>query len=198
MAACKERIGTLLKIDAFGTHAVSQPMVLIEADTRRKRQIGTDANEHPTPVLVVDVKVILHDPTRCQLEVPAVLCPDGDHDAGRFPGFENHNHPIVFGVPKVGSNKVITPCLGRIQNRHAPFEATVFEPVLKLLGNITQKIAGNPPALPIGIKEADDSLRLLKRLNQSVQKNAIKTTVGKFDAMLMVLVEGVHRQVLFG
>jgi hypothetical protein len=31
MAAFKEGIGTLLKIDAFGTHAVSQPMVLIEA-----------------------------------------------------------------------------------------------------------------------------------------------------------------------
>ncbi len=63
MAAFQEGIGTLLKIDAFGTHAVSQPMVLIEADTRRKRQIGTDANEHPTPVLVVNVKVVLHDPT---------------------------------------------------------------------------------------------------------------------------------------
>jgi hypothetical protein len=27
-----------------------------------------------------------------------------------------------------------------------------------LLGNIAQKIAGHPLALPIGIKEADDSL----------------------------------------
>jgi hypothetical protein len=34
MAAFEECIGTLLKIDAFGTHAVGQPMVLIEADTR--------------------------------------------------------------------------------------------------------------------------------------------------------------------
>src|ERR1700757_5347469 len=84
MAACKERIGTLLKIDAFGTHAVSQPMVLIEADTRRKRQIGTDANEHPTPVLVVNVEVILHDPTLRQLEVPALFFSDSDHDPGRF------------------------------------------------------------------------------------------------------------------
>ena len=165
MAAFKEGIGTLLKIDAFGTHAVSQPMVLIEADPRRKRQIGTDANEHPTPVLVVDVKVVLHDPTGCQLEVPAVFCPDGDHDAGRFPGFDNDNHPIVFGVLKVGIDKVVTPALGRIQNWGAPFLATVLYPVLKLLSNITQKIASHPPALAIGIKEADHSLGLLKRLN---------------------------------
>jgi hypothetical protein len=34
MTAFEECIGTLLKIDAFGAHAVGQPMVLIEADTR--------------------------------------------------------------------------------------------------------------------------------------------------------------------
>ena len=192
MTAFEERIGTLLKIDPFGAHAVGQPVVLIEANARRKRQVGTDAHEHPTPVLVVNVKVILHDPTRCQLEVPALFLPDGDHDPGRFPGFENDNHLIVLGVPKVGSDKVITPLLGRIQKGHAPSLATVYDPVVKLLGNIAQKIAANPLALPIGIKEADDSLRLLKRLNQSVQKNAIKTTVGKFDVILMMFAEGVH------
>jgi hypothetical protein len=87
---------TLLKIDAFGTHPVSQPVVLIEANARRKRQIGADAYEHPTTVLVVDVKVILHDPTLRQLQVPALLCPDGNHDPGRLPGFENDNHLIVL------------------------------------------------------------------------------------------------------
>ena len=140
MTAFEERIGTLLKIDPFGAHAVGQPVVLIEANARRKRQVGTDAHEHPTPVLVVNVKVILHDPTRCQLEVPALFLPDGDHDPGRFPGFENDNHLIVLGVPKVGSDKVITPLLGRIQKGHAPSLATVYDPVVKLLGNIAQKL----------------------------------------------------------
>jgi hypothetical protein len=67
-----------------------------------------------------------------------------------------------------------------------------------LLSNITQKIASNPLALAIGIKEADYPLGLLKRLNQSVQKNPIKTTVGKFDAILVMLAEGVHRLLLCG
>jgi hypothetical protein len=37
MTAFEECIGTLLEIDAFGTHAISQPVVLIESNARRKR-----------------------------------------------------------------------------------------------------------------------------------------------------------------
>ena len=69
MTAFEEGIGTLLKIDAFAAHPVSQPVVLIEAQTCRKGQIGTDSHEHPTPTLVVDVKVVLHDPALRQLAV---------------------------------------------------------------------------------------------------------------------------------
>jgi hypothetical protein len=64
---------------------------------------------------------------------------------------------------------------------------------LKLLGGIAQAVASNPLALSIGIEETDHSLGLLKRLNQPVQKNPIETTVAKFDAILMVFAEGVHR-----
>jgi hypothetical protein len=39
---------------------------------------------------------------------------------------------------------------------------------------------------------------LLKRLDQSVQKKPIKTTVAKFDAILMMFAEGVHRLLLCG
>src|SRR5260370_30846159 len=84
-----------------------------------------------------------------------------DHDPGRFPGLENHHHLIFLGVLKVGIDKVVTPSLRRIQNGRAPFLATVLYPVLKLLSNITQKIASNPLALTIGIKKADHSLGLL-------------------------------------
>jgi hypothetical protein len=34
MSAPEEGIGALLKIDAFGAHALSQPVVLIEANAR--------------------------------------------------------------------------------------------------------------------------------------------------------------------
>jgi hypothetical protein len=140
----------------------------------------------------------LHDPTLRQLEVPAVLCPDGNHDPSRFPGFENDYYVVFLGVLKVRIDKVITPSLGRIQNGHAPFLATVLDPVLKLLSDIAQEVASNPQALAIGIKETDHSFGLLKRLNQPVQKNPIKTTVAEFDAIFMMLVEGVQELLLCG
>src|SRR5258705_13704840 len=159
MTAFEERIGTLLKIDAFGAHAVGQPVVLIEADARRKRQIGTDANEHPTPVLVVNVEVILHDPTLRELEVPALFFSDGYHDPGRFPGFENHHHLIVLGVLKVRINKVVTPSIGRIEDRHTPFLATVLDPVLKLL-SVEETYPGRvaPPGSSRSVKDWQRSI----------------------------------------
>jgi hypothetical protein len=101
-------------------------------------------------------------------------------------------------VLKVGIDKVVAPSGRRIYNRGTPFLATILDPVLELLSNIAQNMTSNPLGLPIGVKEADYPLGLLKRLNQSVQKNPIKTTIGKFDAILMVLAEGVHRLLLCG
>jgi hypothetical protein len=46
--------------------------------------------------------------------------------------------------------------------------------------------------LPIRVEEANDALRLLERLNQSIQKDAIKATVVPTNAVLVVFIEGVH------
>jgi hypothetical protein len=37
-------------------------VVLIEAHPSRERKIRADANKDPTPALVVDIEVVLHDP----------------------------------------------------------------------------------------------------------------------------------------
>src|SRR6266446_10682712 len=176
MTAFEESIGRLLKIDPFCAHPVGHPVMLVEADARCKGQIGTDSYEHPTPALVVDVEVVLHDPALRQLQMPTVFSADRDHDPSRFPGFENHHDLIDLGVLKVWVDKVITPSLRCIQNGRAPFLATVLDPVLKLLGDIAQTVSRDSLALAIGIKETDDPLGLLEGLNQSVQKNAVKTT----------------------
>src|SRR4029077_10653788 len=136
MAAFEESIGTLLKIDPFGTHPVGHPVMLIEADACGKGQIGTDSYEHLTPALVVDVEVVLHDPALGQLQMPAVFRADAAHDTSRFPGFENHHYLIDLGLLKVWVDKVIPPSLRCIQNGRAPFLATVLDPALKLLGDI--------------------------------------------------------------
>jgi hypothetical protein len=84
--------------------------------------------------------------------MPAIFCPDRNHDPSRFPGFENDHYLIFLGVLKVGINKVITPSLRCFENWRAPFLAPVLDPVLKLLSNVTQKIASNPPVLAIALK----------------------------------------------
>jgi hypothetical protein len=86
--------------------------------------------------LVVNVKVVLHDPALRQLQMPTIFGADRDPDPSRFPGFENHHHRIGLSLLKVGIDKVVAPPLRRIQNRDAPFFATVLDPVLKLLGDI--------------------------------------------------------------
>jgi hypothetical protein len=46
--------------------------------------------------------------------------------------------------------------------------------------------------LAIGIEKADDPLWLLERLDQPVQQNPVETAIMPEDAVLVVLVEGVH------
>jgi hypothetical protein len=70
--AFQEGVGTLLELDAVLTHAVGQPMVLIEADTDAEWKVRADAHEHPPPVPVIDVKVVLNDPALCDLKMPSV------------------------------------------------------------------------------------------------------------------------------
>jgi hypothetical protein len=45
---------------------------------------------------------------------------------------------------------------------------------------------------PVKAEQPDHSLGLLEGLNQAVQQNPIETPVRGPDAMLMMLVEGVH------
>src|SRR5438270_11922913 len=68
----QEGVAGLLEIEPLLPHALGQPVVLVEAEARGKGEVGTQANEHPAPVSIVDVEVILHDPTLSQLQMPSV------------------------------------------------------------------------------------------------------------------------------
>jgi hypothetical protein len=50
--------------------------------------------------------------------------------------------------------------------------------------------------LPKTIEEADDPLRLLKRLDEPVEKDPVKAAVAELYAIPVMLVEGVHRPLL--
>jgi hypothetical protein len=97
----------------------------------------------------------LDDPPLGQLQMPALFTADGDHDPGRFLGFENDNYLIGFCSSKVAIDKVITSSLRRFQDGRAPFFGPIFNPVAKLLGNIAQTVARDSLALTIGVEETD-------------------------------------------
>ena len=67
------------------------PVMLIEAHPGRERKVRADANKDPAPALVVDIKVVLHDPAVGDLKMPAVelLVADCGHDPRGLSGFEN-------------------------------------------------------------------------------------------------------------
>ena len=109
---------------------------------------------------------------------------------------QDGNDFIGLGTLEVGVHEVVTATLGRLQNRRVPLLGTVGHPVLVLVGNFVEKIACDTLSLPVGVEEADHSFGLLKRLDQSVQKQPIETTIGEANAMLVMLEEGVHENLL--
>jgi hypothetical protein len=72
----------------------------------------------------------------------------------------------------------------------------ILDPIAKLLSNLSQILACEPLCVPIGIEEANHAFGLLERLNQSVEKNAVKTAVTEFDVIVVMFAEGVHRALL--
>ncbi len=62
VTATQEGVGGLLKVEVLLLHALGEPVMLVETDACRKREIGREANEHSAPVAIVDVEVVLNDP----------------------------------------------------------------------------------------------------------------------------------------
>jgi hypothetical protein len=65
-------------------------------------------------------------------------------------------------------------------------------PALKLVSDVAQGGPRHRIDLSISIEEADDPLRLLERLNQPIEQNAVETTIVPTDIVFVVLEEGVH------
>src|SRR3982074_2623819 len=119
--AFREGVGELLEADAFLAHAVGQPVVLVEADAGGEWKVGADAYEHSSPVPVIDVKIVLNDPTMRELEVPSVrdLVADGSHDARRFSRFEDDHDAVGLGPFEIWVDELVTTPLRRLHDWNA-------------------------------------------------------------------------------
>jgi hypothetical protein len=69
---------------------------------------------------------------------------------------------------------------------------------LKLSRNVVQYVATHRILLPVRIEKSDHSLRLLKRLNQTVQQQPVEAPVTESDAIFVMFVKGVHGTLLRG
>ena len=119
LGASDEGIGALLEVDALLTHAVGQPMMLIEADAGGERQVGTDADEHPSPLPVVDIEIVLDDPAVGDLKMPAVrfAVADRRHDARWFARFEDDHDCIGVCPFEIGIDEVVAAAFRGLHNR---------------------------------------------------------------------------------
>src|SRR6266705_2978129 len=126
--------------------------------------------------------------------MPAVilLVSVGNQDPRWFASSQDGHAFIGLGTPEIGVHEVVTTAFWRLQDRRIPFMGTVRHPVLVLVGNLVEKIACHTFPLPVGVEEADDAFGLLKRLDQSVQKQSVETPIGEANVILVVLEKGVH------
>jgi|GEM_PF-3718580 hypothetical protein len=62
VTAIEKCVRALPKINAFLPETIGEPVMLVQAHARRKRKIRTNPNQHPAPLLIVHVKVVLNDP----------------------------------------------------------------------------------------------------------------------------------------
>jgi hypothetical protein len=69
---------------------------------------------------------------------------------------------------------------------------------LELIGHFPEAPPGHPLAVAVCVKEAQDSFRLLERLNDPVQQQSVKTPIAKSNVILVMLVEGVHENLQCG
>src|SRR5215469_4520675 len=110
--------------------------MLVEADSRRKWEIGAHADEHPAPTRIVDVEVVLNDPALCHLQMPTVILfvPIGDPDSAWFARSQDSDYGIGLGSFEEGMEEIIPATLGRFHYWHAPLQRAIRHPILELLG----------------------------------------------------------------
>ena len=105
---------------------------------------------------------------------------------------------VRLGMAKVGFDKLVATTFGSIEDGGTPFLGTILHPIMELIGDLPQHIPAYRILISIGAEETHDSLGLLKRLDEAVEQNPIKAAISESNAILVMLVESVHSQLLCG
>src|SRR6266566_7528671 len=112
--AFQEGVATLLEIDPLRPQLIRQPVVLVQTNAGGKGKVRAGAHEHPSPMSVVHVEVVLDDPALGELQVPAIVLrvPNRDHDPSRFSGLEDRDHLVGLSALEIRLDKLVSPAWG--------------------------------------------------------------------------------------
>jgi hypothetical protein len=151
-------------------------MVLIEADAGGEWKVRADANEHPPPVPVIDVKVVLNDPALRDLKMPSVrsFIADGNHDTRGLTRLEDDGYGAGLGSPEVRIDEFVATALRCLHDLDIALGGPFGHPALELVCDVAQGGPCHRIDLSIRIEEGDDQLRLLERLTRPIEQNAVK------------------------
>jgi hypothetical protein len=67
-----------------------------------------------------------------------------------------------------------------------------------LLGDFMQHVSADRVLIPIGAEESDPAFGLLEGLDEPVEQNPVKAAIPETNAILVMLVESVHGELLSG
>ena len=123
IATLREGIGGLSKADSSLLQTIGNPVVLVQTYARRERKVRTDPHKHPSPLAIVQIEVVLIDPSLFQFQMPAILLlrPNRRHDARRFTALQDADNLVRLRCFKVGPDKIVAPPFRRIENGRSPF-----------------------------------------------------------------------------
>jgi four helix bundle protein len=101
----------LLEADASFLHAIGEPVVLVQTYAGWEREIGTKPDEHASELSVIQVEVVLIDPTIFELEMTtAGVCGfDADKNPSRLSGLNDRYDLIWLCVSEIGFDKLVAP-----------------------------------------------------------------------------------------
>ena len=68
--------------------------------------------------------------------------------------------------------------------------------MVELISDLPQHVAANGVLIPIGAEESDHTFGLLEGLDEAVERNAVEAAIAESNAILVVLVESVHGDLL--
>jgi len=125
-----------------------------------------------------------------------LLVADCRHDPRGFSRLQNDDDLIRRCALEVWVDKFVTTALRSLDDRRVPSGRSLLNPDLKLFCSTAQDIAADRIEMSVNVEKADHSLGLLKRLDEPVQQDAVKTAIIEADAVLVMIVEGVHDRLL--